>query len=106
MIARVRNVQRKWRRHKFYKLIHTLLAKRRRESVAVLQRYLRSYLARKHYGLTMHHNLVNKKLDNFIDGYADYRKYILETLQIHLAYRARRMIKRNRLEREAREKRA
>ena len=53
----------------------------------------------------MQHNLLNKKLDKFIDDYEPYRQFILETLQVHLAYRARRMIKRNRLEREAREKR-
>ena len=36
VIRRISNIQRIWRRHKFYTLIHKLLKKRKKESVELL----------------------------------------------------------------------
>ena len=70
------------------------------KSVKLLQRHCRGYLAYMRYYARLKGTMTKKNLDFIIFRYADAKQFCLESLQIRLAYFARKLIKKRAYERE------
>ena len=82
---------RHWKLKRFHKDVKNKLKIR---AVLLLQRQLRGYLAYNRYFAKLKGTMTRKNLDYIITRYADAKEFMLECLQVKLAYLARKMIKR------------
>ena len=72
----------------------------KKRSAFLLQRYLKGYLVYNRYYARLKQNMTKKNLDYIITRYADSKAFMLECLQVKLAYLTRKMIKRKKIEKE------
>lgn len=77
----------------------------KKRSAFLLQRYLKGYLAYNRYYARLKQTMTKKNLDYIITRYADSKAFMLECLQVKLAYLVRKMIKRKKIEKELAKKR-
>ena len=66
----------------------------------MLQKYLKGYLVYNQYYARLKQTMTKKNLDYIIMRYADSKAFMLECLQVKLAYLVRKLIKRRKIEKE------
>ena len=76
----------------------------KQKSVLLLQRYLKGYLEWSRHFAQLKGTMTNKNLDYILEKHADAKAYMLECMQVKLAYLGRKLIKRKKKEAEERRK--
>lgn len=94
-VTGIQRMFRLWKLRRFFMNIKDEIKKR---AVLLLQRHLKGYIQYNKYFARLKGTITNKNLDYIIEKHADAKAFLLESLQIKLAYLGRKLIKRKKKE--------